>query len=62
MRITTAQEKLNTIDDGKKIKTIDDNILRKVKIGDEEVEIYIKYNSNLKDMREDLGNDLMENR
>ena len=62
MRITTAQEKLNTIDDGKKIKTIDDNILRKVKIGDEEVEIYIKYNSNLKEVREDLGNDLMENR
>ena len=62
MRIPTAQEKLNTIDDGKKIKTIDDFVLRKVKIGDEEVEIDIKYNSSLKKIREELGNDLMENR
>ena len=60
--MSTAQEKLNTIDNGEKIKTIDDFVLRKVKIGDEEVEIDIKYNSSLKKIREELGNDLMENR
>ena len=60
--MSTAQEKSNSIDDGKKIKTIHDFVLQKVKIGDEEVEIYIKYNSSLKEVREELGNDLMENR
>jgi hypothetical protein len=62
MRILTAQEKMHHIDDGKEIQTIDDTTLVKVVIGDKEYDVYIKYNSNLKEVREALRYDLMKNR
>ena len=62
MRILTAQEKMHHIDDGKEIQTIDDTTLVKVMIGDKEYDVYMKYNSNLKEVREALRYDLMKNR
>jgi hypothetical protein len=60
--MATAQEKMHHIDDGKEIQTIDDTTLVKVMIGDKEYDVYMKYNSNLKEVREALGDDLMKNR